>query len=163
MPVQEVTPHDDAAERAVLGAVLRDAERALPLVAGLGLAAGDFYHHVHRLVYAGAADLLATGGPCGVADVYLLLRSRGELAELGPRPGLWLADVWGTRTWEWEGVRPWAYEAWATGTLSRACLVGAVGRVLQLARTREQIYHARELLRDAYAGHVRPRGRVAAV
>lgn len=128
-------PHDAHAERVVLSGLLR--EPSLNAAVFGVLAAGDFYLFAHALVFDAALSLWAAFEAGGPAGVYAELRARGQLAELGGRPGLWLAET---------------YEVDPTGFDCRA----AAERVRVLSLRRRLIRAARERLALLSAGGLSP-------
>lgn len=87
-------PHDDHAERVVLSGILREPHPNRRAFGELGV--DDFYAYAHRLVYDAALSLWQAFEPVGLVEVYEELRRRGVLADLGPNPAAWLADVYET-------------------------------------------------------------------
>jgi hypothetical protein len=132
---------------------MKDADEVVPAVARLGLAADDLFHHAHQLVFTTAVGLWGRNRGCGPADVLTDLRRRDEAADLGPQPGLWLADVTLTLPW-FSGIERW----WADGlevpdvSLFVAAPAAAARLVVWLARRRAAIHAANEILRDALDG-----------
>lgn len=76
------TPHDLAAERATLGAVLVDPSR-LSDIAAVGVTPGDFFRVGHRRIMAAMLDLAANGQIIDLVTVTARLRERGNLDEAG--------------------------------------------------------------------------------
>jgi hypothetical protein len=74
-------PHDHAAERTVLGAMLRD-RRAIEDVLDL-VAAPDFYRPAHEQIFDAILDLFGRGDPVDPITVGDTLRRRGTLRKLG--------------------------------------------------------------------------------
>jgi replicative DNA helicase len=89
-PDVDVLSHDEDAERVVLAGLVREPELN---AAAFGLLADDFYAYPHRLVFAAAADLWTRLEPVGLCEVYAELRATRQLADLGPRPAAWLAEL----------------------------------------------------------------------
>lgn len=108
-------PHDAEAERVVVAGAVRE-PRLNAAVFDL-LVAEDFYLYPHRLVYGAARRLWKGFAAVGLCEVYADLRARGELADLGAWPALWLADL---------------IEADPTGAYCLRCAEGV--RVLSLRR-----------------------------
>lgn len=75
-------PHDIDAERAVLGALVADAEIALPQVTPI-LKPSDFYIVKHGWVYEACLDLHQRGEKIDYVTVTGELERRGQLGELG--------------------------------------------------------------------------------
>jgi replicative DNA helicase len=79
------------AERIVAGCVLRDPDvipDALELVRP-----DHFLEHPCRVVYQAALDLRDAGEPVSANTVFIHLKARGMVDELGPAPHLYLADL----------------------------------------------------------------------
>lgn len=79
-------PADIAAERAVIGSLLMDRD-AVIVVAGT-LTATDFYHPQHAAIYAAVLDCFARHEPPDTITVASVLRSRGQLADIGDTSAL---------------------------------------------------------------------------
>src|SRR6185437_8261625 len=75
-------PHSDAAEQAVLGALMLDGAKLWPLVAPI-LTASDFYRPDHRAIYTAMAELLAGGSALDVVTMIAHLEARHELDAVG--------------------------------------------------------------------------------
>jgi replicative DNA helicase len=75
-------PHDLAAERSVLGAVLLNNE-ALDKVIELGLEARDFYVDAHRKVFETVVDLNSRGQPADLVTLPAALKDRGWFEPIG--------------------------------------------------------------------------------
>ncbi len=75
-------PHSEESERAVLGAILLDAQRQLPTTAGR-LLAEDFYFDRHQLIYQAMIDLQAVGSDIDLRTVQARLEQRGQLEVIG--------------------------------------------------------------------------------
>jgi replicative DNA helicase len=75
-------PHSVAAEQAVLGALMLDAQAAWPLVAPI-LAPGDFYRPDHRLLYETIAGLAGKGASADLVSVGAALEAAGNLETVG--------------------------------------------------------------------------------
>jgi replicative DNA helicase len=73
-------PHDLEAERAVLGALLLDAEAFTAIVE---LSPGDFYHPGHGLIFETLRDLRARGATTDVVTIAAELRQRNRLNAVG--------------------------------------------------------------------------------
>ncbi len=83
-------PYDIAAEQAVLGGLLLvgpEADEAWEEVNGL-LTTTDFYKPGHRLLYAAALHMDATGQPLDPVVLAQVLESKGELEQIGGIPYL---------------------------------------------------------------------------
>jgi replicative DNA helicase len=119
-------PHDARAERIALSGLLREPglnRRAFAL-----LAPADFHEYPHRILYAAVYDLWVDfAREVSLPAVYEELRARGQLAELGINPALYLADL---------------FDADPTGFGCRR----AAGRVRKLAKRARRIVAARETL-----------------
>jgi replicative DNA helicase len=119
-------PHDARAERIALSGIIR--EPGLNRRAFAVLRAEDFYYYSHRLIYAAVYDLWVDfAREVSLAAVYGELRARGQLAELGVNPALYLADLF--------DADPSGFDC---GRASR--------RVRKLARRARRIVAARETL-----------------
>jgi replicative DNA helicase len=79
-----VPPHDQDAERAVIGAMLVS-ETAVAAVAER-LAADDFYSEVHRIIYGAMMRLYSRGDPIDQLTLTNELRSVNEFERIGGRP-----------------------------------------------------------------------------
>ncbi|HEX6710319.1 MAG TPA: replicative DNA helicase [Rubrobacter sp.] len=79
-----VPPHDQDAERAVIGAMLVS-ETAVAAVAER-LAAEDFYSEVHRIIYGAMMRLYSRGDPIDQLTLTNELRSVNEFERIGGRP-----------------------------------------------------------------------------
>jgi len=119
-------PHDADAERAVLGAMLRD-NACIPDVSPL-LRADDFYTDAHRKVYAAVLGLVPA--PADLVTLYDALRSRGWLEDAGG--AAYLAEVW-------DGCPSSANAAYYAGIVREHSVLRSLARV------------AAEVLRDAHA------------
>jgi hypothetical protein len=76
-------PHDEAAERAVLGAMLADPtarDDATAVLTGT-----EYYRTAHELIHAAITHLHAAGDPVDVVTVTAHLEERGEIARAGGR------------------------------------------------------------------------------
>jgi hypothetical protein len=79
-------PHDEAAERAVLGAMMTSPQAitdVLPI-----LTPTDFHRPAHELIYTAIADLRAAGNPADAVTVCAHLIDRKELPRVGGAPYL---------------------------------------------------------------------------
>jgi hypothetical protein len=74
-------PHDDEAEKALLGCLLLDPSQ-MSKVAPL-LSAEDFYNHANRKVYLAALSLHFAGTPCEGLFIRRELEARGQLEDVG--------------------------------------------------------------------------------
>lgn len=82
---------DTEAERLLLSAAMKE----LGWVVATGVTVEDFTQYPHRLVWLACLDLAGVGtGEAGVYSVYLLLRHRRQLADLGSHPARWLGELW---------------------------------------------------------------------
>jgi replicative DNA helicase len=79
MPTAPVVPHNDEAERAVLGALLLDAT----VLDDLPLTAGDFYLERHQMMFDACRELAADGQPIDIRTLQAKLEQRGELERVG--------------------------------------------------------------------------------
>lgn len=120
-------PHNAAAERGVLGGILRD-PGVLPDVAAL-LAPGDFYLDAHQRVYRAQLALAAEGAPIDLVTLDARLRLGGQSAGAGGRE--LLADLW-------------------TAAPTGANAEYHAGLVRECAAVRALIHASTEILRDAY-------------
>jgi replicative DNA helicase len=77
----KIPPHSLEAESAVLGGVLLD-NTALDRVAEI-LSADEFYREAHRKIYRAALDLSQRSEPIDLLTLTEMLKTRGELAEIG--------------------------------------------------------------------------------
>lgn len=84
-------------ERGVLAACIRSAaaDGHAVDVAGEMLAAEDFGHHAHRVVFAAILDRHAAGDPPTADVLHLALKRAGALADLGPDGAVWFLDLLG--------------------------------------------------------------------
>src|SRR5215207_9010123 len=82
--------HNIDAERAVLGAAIRDPEALAWLTSHLQPA--DFYRPAHRIIAELLVELYADGVTVTPAIVLVALSERGTLAEVGGAPGLLALD-----------------------------------------------------------------------
>lgn len=89
-PPEHMRP--EQAERGLAGAVLCDpdiaVDSALQYIDGT-----DFYSHAYRLVFEVCRDLFNNNRVGGPSAVHQELVRRGQAAELGPQPSVWLADL----------------------------------------------------------------------
>lgn len=118
------------AERLVLSAGLKE----FAWVLATGVDADDFTQHPHRLVWRACLDLAGVGtGEVGVYSVFLVLRHRRQLADLGHRPAAWLGELWledPTGCWvDW-----------------------AASRVKAMSQRRERVRKAQEEVKEALRG-----------
>jgi replicative DNA helicase len=120
-------PHDMAAERAVLGALIRDPD-VLPDVAAV-LREEAFYFYANRRVFVALAGIAAAGAPIDLVTLHDALRQGGHLADVGGAP--YLAELW---------------EAVPTGVNATY----HAKLVRDAATVRALIHAANEILRDAY-------------
>ena len=85
----KVPPHDEEAERAVLGSLMIDA-RAITKVADV-LRASDFYAGSHQKIFQAAVDLFAKNEPIDIVSVTNILNAKHELESVGG--SAYLADL----------------------------------------------------------------------
>jgi replicative DNA helicase len=90
--VDRLPPFNQEAERAVLGAMLRDNE-AIPLVVQ-ALNAGEFYYDAHQKVYRAITEMYVEGRPVDLVLLADKLKLKGELADVGSYP--YLAELYDT-------------------------------------------------------------------
>lgn len=81
--IERIPPHNDDAEKSVLGAILIDPE-AWYKVSGK-IKADDFYSNAHKEIYAAMLSLNAKGQPIDVVTVAEELKSRKALEAAGGR------------------------------------------------------------------------------
>lgn len=81
--IERIPPHNDDAEKSVLGAILIDAE-AFYKVSGK-IKADDFYSNAHKEIYAAMLSLNAKGQPIDVVTIAEELKSRKALEAAGGR------------------------------------------------------------------------------
>jgi replicative DNA helicase len=74
-----ILPHNDEAERAVLGAVLLDGG----VLEDVPLTSGDFYLERHQILFAVYRELAADGSPIDIRTLQAKLEHRGELERVG--------------------------------------------------------------------------------
>ncbi len=121
-------PHDRDAERAVLGAVIRDPEVFADVQVFIG--AHSFYLDPHRRIFEAMASLAAAGVPIDLVTLYDRLKKRGELEDVGGRMDL--IDLW-------EAVPTGANALYHADLIANAALL------------RGLIYVANEITRDCYS------------
>ena len=80
---ERIPPHNDDAEKSVLGAALMDSE-AFFKVSDV-VKADDFYSNAHKEIYAAMTDLYAKGEPIDLVTVVEQLRVRKALEAAGGR------------------------------------------------------------------------------
>jgi len=83
-------------ERHLLAACFRSCEydgSGLDDVAAV-VSPGDFSALAHQLVFGAMLELRARSAPVTVHGVFVYLRERNQLAELGSNPAVWLADLY---------------------------------------------------------------------
>ncbi|MFA6495452.1 MAG: replicative DNA helicase [Candidatus Paceibacterota bacterium] len=85
----KVPPHDEEAERAVLGSLMIDA-RAITKVADV-LRASDFYAGAHQKTFQSAVDLFSKNEPIDIVSVTNILNAKHELESVGG--SAYLADL----------------------------------------------------------------------
>ena len=83
-PVQDThsLPHSEESERAVLAAILLDAERHLAVTSSR-LKPGDYYFERHRLLYEAMLSLQEAESPIDLRTVQARLEQRGEFDSAG--------------------------------------------------------------------------------
>src|SRR5260370_7433158 len=79
MATAPVLPHNDEAERAVLGAVLLDAG----VLEDVPLTSGDFYLERHQVIFETCRELAADGSPIDIRTLQAKLEHRGDLERVG--------------------------------------------------------------------------------
>lgn len=82
-----IPPHDDEAEKAVLGAMLLSG-RAIEDVTNIIHSSGDFYRPAHATIYAAMVQLWAADAPCDPVTVANHLVADGSFARIGGGPYL---------------------------------------------------------------------------
>lgn len=87
----KIPPHDEDAEKAVLGSLMLD-PLAMEKVADL-LNAEDFYRREHALIYTAMVDLFSKNIPIDVVSTSTRLKESGALKEAGDRA--YLAELTG--------------------------------------------------------------------
>src|SRR5262245_36833898 len=90
MKPNPLPPHDDAAERSLLGSLLRWNESIDDVAQRLS--AGDFYKHHHGLIYAAVLTLRERGHPVDLTTLANLLKERGQIKDIGGYACL--AELW---------------------------------------------------------------------
>lgn len=80
---ERIPPHNDDAEKSVLGAILIDKEAYFKVSSVVK--AEDFYSSAHREIYAAMTDLNMAGKPVDVVTVAEALKSRNALSSAGGR------------------------------------------------------------------------------
>lgn len=81
--LERIPPHNDEAEKSVLGAVLQDKEVFFEVSAALK--AEDFYSEAHREIYNAMMDLYSRNEPIDIITVCESLQRRGSLETAGGR------------------------------------------------------------------------------
>lgn len=76
-------PHDEAAEQAVLGALLLAPKTLGVVTVDIALRGEHFYRHRHQLVFTAISLLADQGASADVISIAGLLRDRGELEDAG--------------------------------------------------------------------------------
>ena len=79
--IDNIIPHDDQSERAVLGAILSDPSISDTVINILKPA--DFFNTKHRIIYEAIIELSEAGEPPGYIVVKNHLDSKGKLDEIG--------------------------------------------------------------------------------
>ncbi len=77
-----IPPHDSAAERSVLGAILLSND-SIHRVVELGLLAEDFYHSSHQRVFEALLTLSSRNQPLDLISLSSTLKDRGVYDEIG--------------------------------------------------------------------------------
>lgn len=121
-------PQDMHAERAVLGAVLKDSE-ALGYVLETFDTATTFYTERHRLIFQAAVDLYNSNQPCDITTVANEMRKQGNLEKAGGR--VYLVEL-------------------AEGVASTANIESHAGIVLEKSLLRQLISTTNEITRTSY-------------
>ena len=85
-PGSTTPPHDLAAERAVIAAMIDD-EQALARASQL-LTAADFWNTAYATLFSAAVELLSSGRPCNHLALTTLLTERGDLGRAGGAPAI---------------------------------------------------------------------------
>jgi replicative DNA helicase len=80
---ERIPPHNDDAEKSVLGAILIDKEAYFKVSSVVK--ADDFYSSAHKEIYAAMTDLNMAGKPADVVTVAEALKSRNALSAAGGR------------------------------------------------------------------------------
>lgn len=80
-------PHNTEAERAVLGAVLRDNGALVKVQDDFG--PEHFYHDGHRLIFVTMQEMASRGEPVDLLTIKDVLRGKGELESIGGDSCLW--------------------------------------------------------------------------
>jgi replicative DNA helicase len=89
MRPEQVAPYSEEAERGVLGAVVLDAARVLPLLRGkMGFAAEDFYVPAHRVIWETIAEMDARG----IVDILTITERLSSLGRLEMAGGVTALD-----------------------------------------------------------------------
>ncbi|WP_439627548.1 replicative DNA helicase [Gemmata sp.] len=123
-----IPPQDLAAERAVVGGVLRDPDAFHDVAAAIG--PGSFYLRAHQVLFEAMIALAGAGRPIDLVTLHDHLRAVGHGAEVGGAG--YLAEVW---------------DAVPTG----ANTVYHAGIVREKAALRSAVHVANELIRAAHA------------
>ena len=84
--IEQLPPHDDAAEEALLGSLLIDGNAVGDVLSIVQ--AGDFYRQKHSLVYASALRVFTHGDPVNQISVADDLHAHGLLDDVGGLPFL---------------------------------------------------------------------------
>lgn len=122
-------PHSLDAERAVLGAILKDSEgifRALEVIDS----AEHFYVHKHRLIFNALVELSEKSEPCDITTVANVLQNENNLEKIGGR--VYLVDLV-------EGVV-------STAHLNSHCKI-----VLEKSLLRKLIHTSTEIISSCYS------------
>jgi len=78
-----VPPYDEAAEKGILGSLLLDGDRVLPLVMQRGITSETFYLPAHKEIFAGMADIFRSGRSLDPLILGSHLRTIGTLEKCG--------------------------------------------------------------------------------
>src|ERR1700730_7244859 len=79
MATASVLPHNDEAERAVLGAILLDST----VLEEIPLTTADFYLERHQAIFEACRELVADGAPVDIRTLQAKLEHRGEFERIG--------------------------------------------------------------------------------
>jgi len=129
-------PHDDLAERRLIGGLLREPEAVVEVVLWHGITGADLYQSWHQVVWVHLWELIGAGVAVGPAELYLSLCESGAavLEFGGARPvAVWIADVW---------------NADPTGAWSDL----SCESIREMARRRAVIHQCRQLISEATSG-----------
>lgn len=86
-------PHDRAAERSVLGAMLRDSDNTSVIAETVRvLRAEHFYQFAHQLIFNAMAGLFAAGQPVDTVTLAHAIKSAGKMDDIGG--SVYIIDLW---------------------------------------------------------------------